>query len=809
MRFFLGLFMLLSVGSFVKAQSISEKTKNMEAFDGFMPFYWEASSGKVYLEISRFKEEILYINSLPAGLGSNDIGLDRGKLGNQAIVRFERVGLKVLMIEPNYRYRAHTDNPAEKAAVEQAFAESTLAGFDIIAEEEGRVLVELTNFILRDAYDVGGTLRRMNQGTYNFDRSRSVMYMPRTKNFPKNTEFEATITLTGSGAGSYLRSVAPSTEAITVRQHHSFVELPDQAFTPRKFDPRAGYFSTSYMDYGTPISEPLVQRFINRHRLVKKNPGAAKSEPVEPIIYYLDGGTPEPVRSALLEGARWWNQAFEAAGFINAFQVEIMPEDADPMDVRYNMIQWVHRSTRGWSYGSSVTDPRTGEIIKGHVTLGSLRVRQDYMIAEGLLAPYKEGEEGNTEMEEMALQRLRQLSAHEVGHTIGLAHNYIASAQGDASVMDYPHPKIRIMGPSQLSLSVAYDENIGDWDKVAIRYGYEEVPKGANEEQYLSSILTDAMKEGLTFLTDQDGRPVGSAHPQVHLWDNGSDAADELNRIMDARSIALNNFGENVIRRGMPLATMEDALVPVYLLHRYQVEAAAKVIGGMEYTYAVKGDGQTPLKMVDPALQQKALNALLRTLKSSELRLSDKLLAQIPPRPSGYAGGRETFSSRTGITFDPVAPAEAAAALTVDMLLHNERMARVIQLHARNSEQPSFFELTDALLNATIKASPEQGLEAEIHKSVNYQVMRKLLSLSIDTRTAPQVSEQAYAVVMALISDLEKLTSSTNDKAYKAHYQGLLRMATMLRDEPDQLTLPASPAAPPGAPIGMDAWCGY
>jgi len=723
-------------------------------------------------------------------------------------VRFERVGPKVLMIQPNYRYRADTDNPAEREAVKQAFAESALAGFDIIAETEGKVLVELTNFLLRDAYDVSGTLRRMNQGTYSFDRSRSAMYMPRTKNFPKNTEFEVTVTLTGSGAGGYLRSVTPSDEAVTMRQHHSFVELPDDDFKPRAFDPRAGYFSTSYHDYATPIDEPIVQRMINRHRLVKKNPGPAPSEAVKPIGYYLDRGTPEPIRTALLEGARWWNQAFEAAGFINAFQVEIMPEDADPMDVRYNMIQWVHRSTRGWSYGSSVTDPRTGEIIKGHVTLGSLRVRQDYMIAEGILAPYEEGKAPNKEMEDMALARLRQLSAHEVGHTIGLAHNYISSAQDDASVMDYPHPKIQIMGPRQLSMANAYDDKIGAWDKVAIRYGYEEVPQGQEEQSYLSGILEAAMKEGLSFLTDQDGRPMGSAHPEVHLWDNGSDAADELNRIMEVRKIALANFGENVIKRGTPLATMEDVLVPVYLLHRYQVEATAKVIGGLSYTYALRGDGQTPTQMVDPALQLKALQAMLNTLNPTALMLSEELLRQLPPRPSGFAGGRETFSSRTGITFDPVATAEAAAAMTVDMLLHNERMARVIQHHARDAKQPSFFQVADALLNVSIKAPTRQGMEAEIHKSVNYQVMRKLASLAKDTRTAPQLSEQAQAVVMSLIPELERRAQNTAELAYKAHYEGLKRMAIMLRDEPDKLQLPSTPSAPPGAPIGMEAWCG-
>jgi hypothetical protein len=579
--------------------SIADKTKDMRRIDGFMPLYWDWGTGKLWMEISRFGEEMLHYVSLPAGVGSNDIGLDRGQLGPRHVVEFRRVGPRVLMVEPNYEYRADSQNPLERKAVDDAFAESVLAGFQVAAETDERVLVDVSDFVLSDAHGVAESLRRSNQGTFRLDRARSALYLDRTRGFPRNTEIEVTLTFQGERPGSWVRSVTPTPTAVTVRQHHSFVELPALGeYQPRAHDPRAGYGGISYLDYAVPLGESMQRRFISRHRLEKRDPSAEVSDPVEPIVYYLDPGTPEPVRSALLEGAAWWNQAFEAAGYRDGFQVAMLPADADPMDIRYNVIQWIHRSTRGWSYGSSVTDPRTGEILKGHVSLGSLRVRQDYLIAEGLLSPYRDGDEQPTEVEEMALARIRQLSAHEVGHTLGLSHNYISSAQGRASVMDYPHPLVQLDSDGEIDLSDAYDTGIGEWDKVAITYGYADFPAGTDEASALDAVLSTARSEGITFVTDQDARPTGSAHPQVHLWDNGTDPATELDRMMDVRRVALDRFGERAIRSGMPLATMEEALVPLYLHHRYQVEAAVKVIGGLEYTYALRGDGQEPLRPV-------------------------------------------------------------------------------------------------------------------------------------------------------------------------------------------------------------------
>ena len=447
--------------------SLTEKTKGMQAMPGYFPLYYDAKAGKIYLEIGLWNSDFLYLHSLPAGIGSNDIGLDRGQIGDSLIARFERSGPKVLLVEPNQRYRATTGDPVERRAVEQSFAQSVLWGFTVEAETDDHVLVDATSFYLRDAHGIPETLAREKQGTFSLDAARSALFMERTKNFPSNTEVEATLTFSGRDAGPWVRSVTPNPDALTVREHHSFVRLPDQPYATRAFDPRAGFFGIQYMDFATPLSEPVRKRYIERHKLEKRDPRAAVSEAVEPLVYYLDPGTPEPIRSALLDGARWWSQAFEAAGFRNAWRVELLPADADPMDIRYNLIQWIHRSTRGWSYGATISDPRTGQIIKGQVSLGSLRVRQDFLIAEGLIARYEEGKQVDPRMEQMALARLRQLAAHEVGHTLGLQHNFAASTHDRASVMDYPPPTVTVNAGGEIDLNDAYATGIGEWDTIS------------------------------------------------------------------------------------------------------------------------------------------------------------------------------------------------------------------------------------------------------------------------------------------------------------------------------------------------------
>ncbi|HEX9164727.1 MAG TPA: zinc-dependent metalloprotease [Gemmatimonadales bacterium] len=798
--------LLLALGLLVPATgraqslpSIPDKTRGMQRMDGFVPLYWDGASGKLYFEVPRPGEDLLYVVSLPVGLGSNDIGLDRGQLGSERVVRFERVGPKLLLVQPNLRYRAEsTSNPAEQRAIAESFASSTLWGFRIEAESEGRVLVDATDFAVRDVHGVVPALTRSRQGTWRLDASRSTVHLPRTRAFPKNTEIEVSLTFTGENPGAWVREVAPSADAITVHERHSFVELPGPGFTPRPFDPRAGFFDFSYFDYSAPFPEAVIRRYAPRHRLEKRDPAAAMSDPVKPIIYYLDPGVPEPVRTALLDGARWWNQAFEAAGYRNAFRVEVLPDSADPLDIRYNVINWVHRATRGWSYGSSVTDPRTGEIIKGHVTLGSLRIRQDYLLAEGLLLPYRQGDERAPEAEAMALARIRQLSAHEVGHTIGLGHNYVSSTQGRASVMDYPHPVAKLRADGTVDLSDAYAEGIGAWDKVSVTWGYQDFPPGTDEAAALDAILARGRAAGLTYLTDQDARPTGSAHPTTHLWDNGTDAGAELLRMLQVRRTVLDRFGEAAVRRGMPLATLEEALVPLYLHHRYQVEAAVKVIGGQTYTYALRGDGQVPVQPVPAAAQLAALDAVLRTLEPATLAMPRAVLGLLPPRPAGIDRTRELFDRQTGVVFDAISPAAGAADLVLSLLFDPQRAARLVQQHALDPAQPSLEAVIDRVLSAVLTPSTD-AYHAELGRAVQRVAIERLMGLAADAGM-PQVR----AVAVLKLAELRgRLTAASTDTAARAHRMLLAMDISRFLDRAyDPASRPRPPQNPPGSPIG-------
>ena len=772
--------------------------KNITRYDGYFTFYYDNSNDKIFLEIEKLEKEFLYVNALSEGVGSNDIGLDRGQLGNTRVVKFIKAGNKLLLIQPNQYYRAITDNIEEKKSVEQAFAKSILKGFVIKETKNGKYLVDATSFFIRDAHGVMGRLSAKKQGKYTLDKSRSAINLERTKAFPKNVEFDVMITFKGAPKGYDIRSVVPTSSSITVNQHHSFIELPDNKYTPRKFDPRSGSNAMSYLDYATPVNESIKKRFIYRHRLEKKNPNAAKSEAVEPIIYYLDRGTPEPVRSALLDGARWWNQAFESIGFTNAFQVKMLPEDADLLDVRYNVIQWVHRSTRGWSYGSSVSDPRTGEIIKGHVSLGSLRIRQDFLIAQALQAPYANDDTSDQFALEMALARIRQLSAHEVGHTIGLAHNFAASTKGRSSVMDYPHPTLSIKD-GKVDFTDAYDTKIGDWDKVSIAYSYGEYLE--DEDASLNKLLDEAFKKGARFITDQDARPLGSAHAYAHLWDNGSNVSEELENLLSIRRNSIANFSKDNIKSNQPYSVLEDVFVPLYFLHRYQTEGVTKVIGGLDYTYALKDDGNTIVKRIPGKIERKALSSIIKTLSIEELAIPKKLLNLFPPRAFNYGRTRESFKSKTGVAFDPFGAVETASSMTLGLLLHPERVTRLVQHKSIDNSQLGLVEVLDDVIANSFQKSYKDTYFQELQNIVNYQVLNHLFYLSSN--------KDMYWQVNAIVNDkIDKINSllynSKTSVIQKIYQKDMIKMISNFKKNPTKFKKPITPKIPDGSPIGSD-----
>jgi hypothetical protein len=786
--------------------SVESVLLNSQEMPGFIPLHWDGEEGRLYADISDVEGPFIYYNGLSHGLGSNDLGLDRGRLGDTYLVEFRKVGKKVFLAALNTKYTARSEDAQERRAVAEAFAESIIWGFAVVESSPDSLVIDLTDFALSDATGIADLLSARGEGSFKVDESRSAIYTPKTKSFPDNTEVDATLTFVGKAKGRILGTVAPNADAITVHGHHSFVRLPDDGYQPLPYDARAGYIhsgeATLVYDYASPIDAPIKSAFARRHRLEKVDPTAEMSEAVEPIVYWVDSGAPEPVKSALIEGALWWNQAFEAAGYKDAFQVKVLPPGADPMDIRYNVIQWVHRSTRGWSYGSSIRDPRTEEILKGHVTLGSLRVRQDYLIAEGLIAPYDENGDSVGQLSEFALARIRQLSAHEVGHTLGIAHNFSASADGRASVMDYPHPLVTLNEEGQVILNNAYDIGIGDWDKRAIIWGYQDFPDDVSDSVGRAEIMAETLDSGLSFVADEHARigargSAGPAHPKGSLWDNGADPVAELNRMMQLRAVVLNEFSEQAIQPGRAMASLEDVLVPAFLMHRYQVQAAATVLGGQSFTYAMRGDGQVPNERVSATKQRAALSAMLATLEPGALNIPERVTALIPPRPPQSGASRELFPRHTGYVFDPMAAASTAAIITLDQLTDHKRAARLNNQHRVDESLPSFGEVLAILIDDRWPETKDPEL-LSIERAVQLLLVDKLADLLANRHAAPQVRADALDALSKMKRRAERVR--VKDPASSAHMKYLAKRVSTIIDNPEAYTT-GDLAVPPGSPI--------
>lgn len=778
-----------------KSETFESVTRGLVHVPGFVDVWRDDARGRVLLGVHGFDQPLLMTSSLPWALGSNDIGLDRGQSSESRLVEFRRVGTRVMLVENNTRFRADSANADEALSVRQAFAESVLWAGDILAERsqgDAVVVFDAGTLLTTDLHGIARQLARTGQGVYVVDEKRSAALPATAKSFPANAELEALLTFKGAGEGNFVRDIAMDTQSLSLRQHLSLVRLPHAGYSSRDYHPASGGLSVAWLDFSRPLAASLERRVQPRFRLDRID---AAGHVRRPIVFYLDRGTPEPVRSALLDGANWWKSAFEKAGFKDAFRAELLPEGADPMDVRYNLITWAHRATRGWSYGQPIIDPRTGEIIRGNVTLGSQRVRQDILIAESLLAPYDKANAAQLrqEAEQMALARLRQLAAHEVGHALGFAHNFSASRHGNGSVMDYPHPLLAINPDGVLDLAQAYGVGVGAWDDFVVAHAYR-VFAPQEESAGLDRLRKGIRAAGYGYISDQDARSAGDAEADGLLWDTGVDSLHTFDALMAARKQALAGFSLGVLPPERQHGELEARLVPIYLLHRYQTEAVARLLGGVHYRHGNAGEALAGSAPVAAATQRDALTRLLATLDAQALTLPAPLLDLLTPPGAEFARNREYFGTQMAPLFDPLSAAQAAAAQTTQFLFAPERLNRLAWQHARDATQPGIGFVLEATLAGTWQNASRNAAEAAVQDAVNWVVLDSLLQVLEGGRLHAQVEAQVRASLLTWQATLGKAKGNPDRMA------AAQRIARYLAD-PASVRLRALPPIPPGAPI--------
>ena len=779
--------------------SIAARTTGMSREDGFLPIYLDPHQGRILLELPHDSTRALLMITQATGLGSNPIGIDRGASGETYVARFDRDGDRVLLVLENWAYRSSSGSADHVRSVTEAFPPSTVAALPLLADESGKLLVDATDVVLRDWNDVVGTLARSQQGAYTLARDRSSVYRPYTKAFPDNTEIDASLTFAATNRpGPIVEAIVPDGRAFTLRQHLTFLKPPGPGFRPRALDPRIGYFGVSFKDYAQPVQQPLTVRWAARHRLERVDPNDPASPIKEPIRYYVDRGIPEPIRSAVLDGVRWWEQAFDRAGLKGGFTVELLPEGVDPMDARYNVVQWENRNERGWSVGGALTDPRTGEMLKGMARLDSHRARTDYNLYAGLM-----GAAASAADTAFVLARVRQVAAHEVGHTLGLAHNYIASTYDRGSVMDYPPPRVRLDANGRIDLSQAYAVGPGPYDVWAIHWGYGIFPP-ASEADSLRRIVSDGLAKGYLFLSDADARPEYGSDPRVSLWDDAATPLQFLETETAVRRVAIRNFGERNIRPGEPVALLQERFVPVYFMHRFALNGTSKAIGGMEYSNAVSGDAQQATRPVPYQEQMAALRLMLAALAPEELAIPDTVITLMAPGAASLTPSVELFGSRTRPAFDELSAAQTLAQMIGDMILQRDRAGRLVEFATRGSGPHLTLGGTiDALVAATWDARPAGTPKLAALQRVTQRVVAdKLLTLAADSDASPEVRAMADLKLSDLRAKARAKQSAARTDVERAHWLSIANDFTRWIDRRELPRLSPSLVAPPGDPFG-------
>ncbi len=789
-------------------------TKDAQRSDGHFTVYRKDERVWVALLPAQLGEAFLFSVDVAQGLGER--GLYGNQMGRSYVAYFRRSGERIQLVARNEEFFAAAGTPQSRF-VGESFAESLIASAPVASlphPETKALLIDAGALLIAD---IPGYLTRLEAAfrmPFALDRNNSAIV--KLTNQAQQSVFEvrahyavpklpAPPLKPAAEAAPAPPRALPDPRSAFLGFRYSFARLPAEPMRPRVADERIGHFTVAREDFSEDTSAKRRRHFVQRWRLDKRDPAAAVSATREPLVFWLDRNIPEKYRRAVAGGVLEWNKAFERIGLKDAIAVR-QQEGADDIEqgpARRAVVRWFTGADVGFAIGPRRADPRTGEILKGHVSLGSLRIRQDFMIAQGLLSPFRGAHPDVEKAREMALARIRQLSAHEVGHTLGLAHNYASSVNNRASVMDYPHPLINLTDAGEIDLSKAYDTGIGEWDKMAIRYGYSDFPSLTDEKQALEMIIRESIDRSLYFISDRDARPMGSAHPYAHLWDNQLNAADELNRMIEIRKIVIHNFGINSIPEGTPLSSLEDVFVTVYLLHRYQLEAACKVVGGLYYTYALKGDGQIITELISPEKQTMALKAVLRTLQPEFLKIPENILQLFPPKALDYYDTREDFKSKTGLTFDPLSAAESTADLSLTLLLHPERTARLVEHHARDRHQPDLLGVLDDVVENTWHQSYSDPYDAEINRAVSKLVLEHLFNLCENENSTRQVKAIALAQIIELDQWLGRKTETRNMEE-RAHYLYAIEMIRRFRERPELFKTPEIQELPLGPPIGTD-----